>query len=90
MFGFSFSQPIVKLTYLEDINGCDKMDMPISAIDDIEVMGNYLPDVKKSFVLLDFDGYDDGKLYAKMKVPLQLENVQMSALFEHNLSRVPP
>ena len=71
MFGFSFSQPIVKLTYLEDINGCEKMDMPISAVKDIEVMGNYLPDVKKSFVLLDPDGYDDddGKLYAKMKVP---------------------
>ena len=32
--------------------------------------GNYLPDVKKSFVELDPDGYDDddGKLYAKMKV----------------------
>lgn len=69
MFGFSFSQPILKLTYLEEINNnCDKMDMPISAIKEIEVMGNYLPDVKKGFVELDSDGFDDGKLYAKMKV----------------------
>ena len=73
MFGFAFDQPIVKLTYLEDINGCDIMDMPISAIKDIKIMGNYLPDVKKSFVFLDPVGYDDddGKLYAKMKVPPQ-------------------
>ena len=71
MFGFAFDQPIIKLTYEEDINGCDIMDMPISAIKDIEIMGNYLPDLKRSFVILDSVGYDDddGKLYAKMKVP---------------------
>ena len=44
------------------------MDMPLAAIKDIELKGNYLPDVKQSFVeVTDVDGYDEGRLLSKMK-----------------------
>ena len=43
------------------------MDMPLAAIKDIELKGNYLPDVKQSFVEVTVDGYDEGRLLSKMK-----------------------